>query len=159
MAATNIKNCLSFHKTADNLFIGLGQEPDVDTLKTMKILLCRYGKSSSRLFVDVRSLSGAVATTVSRVRTVLLSAPILPKNVYFKGELGFSFAVDGNKIIIKKKGSTTGTGNRQKINALFVKSKRLCRCAQHCCPADSSNGHCCQQHNEKEFDHEQCSKS
>lgn len=93
-------NTVTFHTNGRNLHINLGRDPDTRDLRALSVLAHCHCDEGGRLFLDVRHLARVEEGTVDGLRALVRASGLPPQSVYYKGQLGFSLAQDGNRVLI-----------------------------------------------------------
>lgn len=129
MRETSLDSTISFHKREGSFFVKVYKDLGHGTLGTLRELLA-LASDDNRLFLDLRSLHSISEQEKASLRDILSSSAIPQKSIFFKGEMGFAVAVDGNKVLISRKKEAGMEPNAKKV--LAAHGTHQCKCCGKC---------------------------
>lgn len=156
---------LAYHTKDANIFITLRAVPDAETFSQIQVLLDLYAHPTSRLFLDVMALSAMEQQTIEQLRQMLSASPLTAHNIYYKGQLGFLIAENGNRVIVMRPHHDTNGARRPSLAARHGHpcshhSEQHAGEEHHHCHCDGKggcgcggHGGCCHHHHDHEHAH------
>ncbi len=100
---THASHGLSHYFSHDNLHIVLDGQFEQIQADTLMEVLRGNQEHCKRIFIDVRRVAHSQPSAVTSFKSSLRLQGVGPERVYFKGNLGFDLAINGNKVLIVKK--------------------------------------------------------
>ncbi len=94
---------LTHRENAGNLYITIAGEFNGQCAWKLLSVIDEHYRLPGRIFVQTKDITAAEEKGIALYRRLYNERRIPLKNFYFKGELGFKIALDGQRVLLPKK--------------------------------------------------------